>query len=245
LIAISKEESEMWPNSDMSIVRFFVQSPEYRNIGLNLVTLGALGALVCTCAQAWGMMRQMKAIHREQSGESIPFCLISYLVFFLAALAVYGMYLNSVTIVFAGAVLAALNLGILVRLSFYKEVSPREIAIVAVSVLMVPAMILFPQKKAMYLAFSAGSVFLSTRQPLQIWRNRSAGVVRLSYLMSFLISGVFWTIFSHSIGDWAMKLVCLASTVVAGVTIVLWFRYRSGIAVDAVAGFGEDHHERY
>jgi len=221
----------MWPVTDLLIVRFFIQSTEYRNIGLNLATLGSLGAIACTCAQAWGIIRQMKAINSEESGESMPFGLFSYLVFFLAALAVYGMYLNSVTIVFAGSLLAVLYLGVLVSLSFYREVSLRELAMVALSVLMVPAMIVLPDKQSLYLAFSVGSVFLSLRQPWEIWRNRSTGVVRLSYLLPFLLSGVFWTIFSHSIGDWAMRLVCLTSTVVAGVTMVCWFRFRPGTAV--------------
>ena len=216
----------MWSTSDLVIVRFLVQSPEYRNIGLNLVTLGSLGAIACTCAQAWGTLGQMKAIHREESGDSIPFGLFSYLVFFLAALAIYGMFLNSVTIVFAGSILAVLNLGILVSLSFYRDVSSKELAMIAVSILMVPAMILCPDKKALYLVFAVGSVFILIRLPLEIWRNRSAGVVRLSYLISFLLSNVFWTIYSHSIGDKAMKVICLSSTVVAGVAVILWFRYR-------------------
>jgi hypothetical protein len=72
----------MWFNRDVLIVRFLVQSPEYRNIGLNLVTLGSLGAIACTCAQAWGTLGQMKAIHREESGDSFPFGLFSYLIFF-------------------------------------------------------------------------------------------------------------------------------------------------------------------
>jgi uncharacterized protein with PQ loop repeat len=216
----------MLSDSNISIVRFLVQSPEYRYIGLNLVTLGSLGALACTCAQAWGTLGQIKAIHREESGDSIPFGLFSYLVFFLAALAVYGVYLNSVTIVFAGTILAVLNLGVLVSLSFYRDISSRELAMVAVSILMVPAMIMSPDKKALYLLFAVGSVFISIRLPLEIWRNRSAGVVRLSYLMSFLLSNVFWTIYSHSLGDRTMNLICLSSTVVAGVAVILWFRYR-------------------
>ena len=227
----------MWSTSDVSIVRFIVQSHEYRNIGLNLVTLGSLGAIMCTCAQAWGILGQMKVIHREESGDSMPFGLFSYLVFFLATLAVYGMYLKSVTIVFAGVVLALLHLGLLVSLSFYRDVSMKDLALVALSILMVPAMIVVPDKNALYLIFAIGSVFISGRLPLEIWRNRSAGVMRLSYLMSFLISNVFWTIYAHAIGDGTMELICLSSTVVAGAAIVLWFRYKSGIIADPVVGY--------
>lgn len=212
-----------------AIVRFILDSKEYRNFGFNPMTLGSLGAVTCTGVQAWGLAGQMKAIRTERSAESMPFDMFAYSLFFLWSLVCYGIHLKSLTLVFCCSVLGALYLEVLVLLSVYSEISSGEIVLLAASALMVPAMILLPQKRTMYLIFDAGVVLFSLRQPWEIWKNRNAGVVQLGYLAAFLVSGFFWSVYSYAIRDWAMSAVCTGSTVLTGITLAFWVRFRPGM----------------
>lgn len=199
---------------------------EWQNWGWNALIIGSLGTIIFTFIEGWGLWKQNESIWSSRSGESVSISWFSFIAFFCFAFFVYGLYIRSIAVILNGATLGILHIPILWGLWKFKRFSFQEKSIFVISFLMLPAMIFFPGKDEVYLAIAVGTLFAALAQPWEILHNKSAGVVDIRLIIVYLLSTVFWVIYSFSVDRYAMKITTSVALVILTLTFILWVKYR-------------------
>lgn len=198
---------------------------ELRNLGWNVMTFTFVFTLICTALEAFGLYEQRKKIWTEKSGASVSVLWFSFLLGLYAAVVVYGQSIDSVALRIDGGVLALSTVPILLGLAKFKGFTTFEKIAAALLVAGIAAMIALPYKTEFFLAYSFGNVAVALKQPWEIWRNKSRGVLDQKLLFAFLVVTVGWSVYAFVFGDLALMIVCPSLTVVVILTLVLWYRY--------------------
>ena len=69
------------------MIDFLRSTVEWKNWGMNVLTISALGTLVLTVVQARSFAKQAKAIWNSGKGDSVSVTMFGYLQFYLVAFA--------------------------------------------------------------------------------------------------------------------------------------------------------------
>lgn len=199
---------------------------EFAQFGWNALTVGFLGTVLFTFAEAWGLWQQKRAIWENRSGESVSVIWFLYVAAVLVVMTIYAITINSITLTFNGLVLGILHAPILIGLWRFKGYTKIEKTVGVCCLIAVTVMLASPFKDWFYLLFSAGNILFSLAQPYEIWKNKDSGVVEVKLLAVYLASTLFFIIYSFAIGDWVLKIISPAYLVIITLTILVWFRYR-------------------
>jgi uncharacterized protein with PQ loop repeat len=197
-----------------------------QRLGPNPYTVIFLGTIVFTLLTGWYLVKQYKKIRKnpEKAGKSVnfPWFISSALMFLM--IIVYGFMLNDFAMKFNG-LLSLLHIPTLKRLSKYKPFGIMEKATTLVFSLLI--FWLFFAKNKQMVVFIALSIRVVpyVLQPLEIYNNRSRGVVDIGLILIYMLSSFFWS--SYFI--WTHKLL-LASNgaiyfLITLATTILWFKF--------------------
>jgi len=199
---------------------------ELEHLGLNLITFTLILTLCCTTAEAFGLRQQRKAIWEEQSGASVSVSLFCYMTCIYFVTALYGISVNSVALMVDGTILSLSCVPILIGLWKFKGFTGREKA-VGLACLAVPFIMHWsPRKDIVYLALCLFNIVPILAQIWEMWRERSSGVVSISFLWTVFATLSVWSVYGFVFGDWAMQVAYPSILAVIVLAIVTWYRFR-------------------
>lgn len=199
---------------------------ELQQLGLNAVTVGALGVIFFAFVQAWGLWQQKKTIWKNQSGQSISVTWLSYFTCLDVVVFIYGWSINSIAMMVNGG-LIFLYVLIMIGLWKFKGFSKLEKFLGICLLIVIVVTIFIPAKDWMFLIVSFGSILSLIMQPYEIWKNKNSGVVEIKLIIVYLISTTFWIIYGYTINDWVLKIICPSYFVIFSITVCFWFIYRN------------------
>lgn len=179
---------------------------EIQNFGVNFLTAVFFVTLFFTILQGYALIKQNRKIIKNRSGKSVSFIFFSYFSFSAIAIIFYGLNKDSLALTINGLV-GFIGLAIIVNVWRFKKVSLKEKFIGFGSSIIIPIIILIPQKDELYLICGliiSGSLLL---QVLEIWKNRDSGSVHPSQAIVSLFSSSFWLSYGFMVGLWPMKII--------------------------------------
>lgn len=202
------------------------QTVEYQNWGWNATTVSALGIVILTIPEIWGLWKQNRAIWTKHSGESVSIVWFSYGLYYFAACMIYDISIRSAASVFNAVALASLHIPILTGLWKFKRYTAREIQLHVLSVAMPILMLAWPQKTAMFMVFSMGAIAAMLAQPLELIATKKQGVVEIRLLVGYILPAGFFCVFGFAIGNWAFLTTSGSAMLILVWTAALWWMYR-------------------
>ena len=208
-----------------NIIGIFKETLEYKNLGLNALTISAIATIIFSLLQAYGILKQGKEIRQKKSGESIApiFFVYNFLYFFIFF--IYGLYENSIAIILNGA-LSFLYLPILVGLNKYKGFTKKEILLSLSMLPIVPAMFIYPEKNQLLFFFSGLSIIVVIRQFKELLRKKDLGALSLKYIWMFFITSIFWCMYFMATKKWLLEIPCLTGTMLYALILVMQRRWK-------------------
>lgn len=179
---------------------------EWREWGLNFVTVGAIATCFFTILQGIGIWKQNLRVRREKSGESVSVIFFSYSLFYFFAFAVYGIAKQSIAMTFNGA-LGFVSIPMIAALWRYKRFTKIESASFAVFPLMIPAMILMEEERdILLLIFLVGGLFSIARQAYEAWESSDTSKIDPIFIAIFMATNAFWLLYAIAIDSLALKI---------------------------------------
>ncbi len=196
-------------------------------MGLNALTISFFGTILFTLIEAWGAWDQKKEIWRKKSGVSVPVSLFIFNLFIFAVIFTYGISINSLALMFSGAVMAPIHIPILIGLYRFKGFSSQEKIFFWAMLLIFLVDVLLPYKAFFFFSLSLIYIGVAILQPYEIWKEKSSGAVSVKMLWSYWVGTTFWIIYGFSFNNLPLKITSSLYLLVTTVTIILWYKYRS------------------
>ena len=203
----------------------FTELIEFQQFGWNKATVGAIAVLFFTIAEAFGLLKQNKAIWEYKSGESIANTLFIYFSFMFAIFVVYGSKRKEGAVIVNG-LLFIFFIPILCGLHKFKGFSAADKLLMLVGVISLGAMLFLRIKELIFVIYSLGGIIALAAQPWEIWKKKSSGVVEIKLLIIYFVSTLFWIVYSSSAKDYPLMLIAVLSILILSATIILWFYFR-------------------
>ena len=208
------------------VLRHWMQDTvEWQNWGWNALTVSFIATVAFTVFQGWGVWKQNETIRMRRSGESVSVLLFAYFSCVFFSFLYYGFIVRSIAAACNG-LLGFLHVLVLASLWRFKGFTSTEKVVVAALPLMIVAMATVPWKNTLLLLIMAGSLLPLAQQPIEMWRNKSAGAVDMRFVSIFMASTIFWTIYAFAIDNWVLKVINPSALAILVVTSSLWYRYR-------------------
>ena len=199
---------------------------EFANFGWNALTISFVGIIFFSLLGTWGLYHQNKKIWNNRSGESVSVKWFIMYVFLYIAFLIYGMGQNSAALMFHGIVRIIFNVPILIGLYCFKGFTKTEWSIFFFLAVCTFVMAIFPRSGLLFLLFAYGGATAAATQPWEIWRTKSSGKVSIKLVIIYMVSSLFWGIYSFAFDDLVMKIVFISYFTVYAITARLWFKYR-------------------
>jgi uncharacterized protein with PQ loop repeat len=209
---------------------------EYQGFGSNILTAGAIGAMIVLIWESYGIIAQIRKIWHERAAEALSSYMFGYTAAFMAASIPYGIATKSATIVISAGVVFLLHLPIMWGIMTFRGYTLKESVITCTFFLMVIAMIAMPSwMDAFYLAFSIGTLYAFGTQAWQIWREKSAGTLEIKLILVYMASSVFWGCYAFAAGLVPLMILNPLFFMLMLLIVLLWRRYKNNGATVAVA----------
>ena len=199
---------------------------EFDNFGWNVLTLSFFATIVFSLLGVFYLWRQFTEIWSNKSGKSVSVTWICYFLFGYIATLFYGVHKDSLALVISAALRIPISALVLFGLWKFKGFKKIDQGIFFGSIVLMIAMIFSSEKVWFYLFFSFGSVISLATQPIEIWKNKSSGVVVIKVFVIYAISCLFWIPYAFITRNWALEFIVFSFFVISIATIILWFRYR-------------------
>jgi len=198
---------------------------ECQNWGMNALTVSAIGTVFFTFWQLYAACVQSKKVWSEKSAQSVSLQLFTYNLFYLVTFLIYGAYKNSLAIMINGLLFIAF-LPAVIGIWKFKKTKLREKIIALLYSLIIPAMIILPQKDLVVLASLSGIALFLVIQLWDIIREGDFGALSVEFIVIYLATNAFWLAFSITIKNVPMVLFSAVVIVIYSVCLYLFFRYK-------------------
>lgn len=199
---------------------------ELAQFGWNAVTIGLLGTILFGFVEAWGLWEQKREIWLQKSGQSLSVTWIVYGACLMTAGVLYGLSKSSIALIVGSGLPGLMHIPILIGLGKFKGFTKRERVLFGSLIAALVLMAIVPRKDWFFLLFAFGSIASSAMQPIEMWKNKNAGVVAVKLIGAYLLGTVFWVLYAFAIGDWVLMIICPAYLVILTATLCLWATYR-------------------
>lgn len=191
-----------------TVLEWLQSTSEARMLGWNWQTIVTCCAIGIALIQAWSVHIQRMEIEARRSLDSVdvPMFLCTgcyFLMFFY-----YGIHKDGLAIVVNGAQ-GFLYVTVFIAFWKYRTVEMmtwKVIAVGAVSVLMIPIMIIIQNKESFLMFALAILLGALAKQARTILKNDSMGAVSVTYVATFLVSCVFWLAYATAVGEWPLQV---------------------------------------
>lgn len=185
------------------MVDFIRNSVEIQHWGWNIGTIGAVGTFVFTLLQAVGFSTQARSIWKSRSGASVSIPMAGFWGVYFICFFIYAIDAKSIAMVWNCTLLFPV-LVMIAGLWKYKRDAFRDWAIVGLCMLGIPAMIWFPKDAVLTSLFVIAFAVL-LHQALDVRKN-GPGVLHPAYIVIFILTGLFWLVFTITIGNWVIAI---------------------------------------
>ena len=208
------------------IISIIEETLEYKNLGLNALTISAIATILFTLLQSYGILKQGKEIRQKKSGESITPIFFVYNFFYFFIFFIYGLYENSIAMTLNGA-LSFLYLPILAGLKKYKGFSKKEIFLSLIMFLIVPAMFIYPERNHLLFFFSGISIIVVLKQFRELLKEGTFGALSIKYIWMFFVTSIFWCIYFAATEKWLLEIPCIIGTSLYAFVLILEKKLRT------------------
>lgn len=198
---------------------------EIQNFGWNISTFIFLVIIFFALFGVWGLINQTKKIWNNKSGKATSVTWYAVFMFMFASFLVYGIEQNKLGLIFMGVVRVLFYIPVLVGLWKFKKFKHIETFVIICLFAMLSYMIFSDNKAIMFLVFSYLGVGATALQPLEIWQERSAGVVSIKLLLIYSVSGLFWIAYGFILFDLPVLLMSVSLVIIYIITIALYFKF--------------------
>jgi uncharacterized protein with PQ loop repeat len=196
----------------IKIFELFKNAIEYKEFGLNALTISASATILFSLLQGYGILGQSNKIWKTKSGEALSGTFFFYNFFYFLIFLIYGINQKSIAMSFNGA-LCFLYIPILIGLRKYKGFSKGEKITAGFMSLIVPAMILYSQKHQLLFLFSLIAIVAIVNQFKEIFKTGDFGALSRKYIWMFFITSIFWSIYFAATENWLLEIPCVTGTV--------------------------------
>jgi len=171
--------------------------------------------------------RQLVITHR--SGESISIPWLLYFVVLHGIVLLYGWSIHSVALIVNG-LLTFCAVPLLISLWEFEGFTIIEYVLSGFFSIILIGAATTSFKEYFFFWASLGGVAVALLQPLEIWKNKSSGVVDLKIHITSFVSAVFWILYGYKMHIWVLQITSYAYLVIAAITIMFWILYRSELS---------------
>jgi len=205
---------------------FLANFDEYQNWGMNALTVSAIGTVFFTFWQLYAAVAQSKKVWSERSAQSVSLQLFTYNLFYLVSFLIYGAYKNSLSMMINGLLFIAF-LPAVIGIWKFKKTRLREKIIALLYSLIIPAMIILPQKDLVVLISLSGIVLFLAFQLWDIIKEGEFGALSVEFVVIYLATNAFWLAFSITIKNAPLIFFNAVVMIIYSVCLFLFFRYKN------------------
>ena len=202
------------------------QTIEWKLWGWNLATLTFLFTVLFTLIDGWGYKKQSETIWEKESAESVSVIVFFYSASVCYSYTIYSVFIGSVAVLFNGLVLGYNIFFLVWGILKFKNLTVTEKILCTLFSPMILAMLFLPWKDGMFFIFMMGGMFSLVTQPLEMWRNKSAGAVDIRAMTVFTLGVFFWSAYGFAIEKLAIAIPSMIALVLYGLITLLWFKYQ-------------------
>lgn len=206
------------------MVEFIRNSVEFREWGINILTLSSIATIILTVFQGYGLMSQNQQIWKMKSAESISELYFSFNLFYFSSFVIYGISQNSLAMIFNG-LLGIIYIPIIVGILKFKKIPKNKKISMALMAIMVPAMAIFENKNLFISILLIGILLLLFRQLAEIAILRNRGALSLKFILVFLATTVFWLIYAIMIANLPLAIFNLIAMISFIFLLYFYFKY--------------------
>jgi len=207
-----------------SLIEIIKNTVEYKNIGLNVITISFLATILITSFQIRAAIKQNRKIKKNESSESWTITLFAYLCFYYLSFIFYGFSENSITLFLSGLP-GFLYIPIMIRVWKYKKKSWPDVLASLFLSLIIPLMIISDDRGVLLIImFGIGAVAMLA-QTYQMIKSNDFKDVEPEFLISFFVSSLFWLIYASAIGDELVQFSSGLTLVFLFFFIILYYRW--------------------
>lgn len=179
---------------------------ELENFGVNLLTVTFVVTLFFTALQSFALFKQNQKIVKNSSGKSVSFIFFSYYGFAAMAVIIYGLFERSLAL-FINGFMGFIALAIVINILRFEKISKRKKIFGLGSVVVIPLIIILPQKDSLFLIVGMIINLTLFLQILEIWKNKSSGSVHPGPALVSTFSNFFWLSYSVVADIWPMQII--------------------------------------
>ncbi|MFA5155152.1 MAG: hypothetical protein WC453_01855 [Patescibacteria group bacterium] len=187
------------------IIQFLQKSVEVGNFGFNLTTASALLTIVLSTYQMWGVTQQIKTINRKRSAEMIIMPLFVFGFYYLYIALLYGLYAGRLAVVYNG-LSTFFYLAMLMAAWRYQKMKPIDYLTLSLFSLMIPMMIMIPDKKSAYMSCAAVMLLGMLIQLIYVIVKKKKGVLETKLIDAYIVTNSSWLIYGILTRDWAFQI---------------------------------------
>ena len=206
----------------MHFLQHFV---EYQGWGMNALTISALGTFFFTFLQGGGTVDQTKKIWSEKSAKAVSLQLFSYNTAYFFAFFFYGIEKNSLAMIF-NSLLGVIFIPIVIGILRFEKHSVGQKILAGSYFLLIPLMILLPQKDLVILIGLFGIGAFLSLQIGDVISAKSFGALSIKFMVIFLSTNCFWFVYAIGIHNIAFIAFNGLAIVLYSLAICLYFKYR-------------------
>ena len=208
-----------------TISQFFKNAIEIKNFGFNIITISAIITIILSTYQMWGITKQIATIKRRKSAESIFMPLFIFAFFYLTTTIMYGVYTYKLSVIYNG--LNSLFFFIVLLMAWrYKKVNTTDILSLLIFSLMIPAMIIVPNKKLAYMGCASIMLLGALSQLILLIRNKKRGSLEPKLFNVYIVTNSSWLIYGIITKDWVFQLSNSISVTIMILIAVLLRKYK-------------------
>jgi len=197
---------------------------EFQNFGLNALTISAAVTIFFSLVKGYGVFRQGKEVWEKRSGENVSPIFFSYNFLYFLIFLVFGLQEMSLAIIANGS-LCLFYLPILVGLKKFRGFSKKELGMITLMSLVIPAIFLFEKERVVF-AFSICGGIAIFIQGKEIIKERSFGAFSIRYLQTFFAASLFWGIYYACTNNYWLGFLNGCEVIILGIALALERHWR-------------------
>lgn len=203
---------------------------ELSMFGFNVQTVGFCGTLLFTTLAFFAQLAQCRTLYARPerraaslAGSFYVYCLGAY-----ATAGVYGLASGRLALVYNGGMLASVYAPIVYGIWKQRGFRRIEWALFCVGIALVVAMAFTTTRSLQNVVFGAsfvGFVAVSVSVPLELYRRKDPGVVRVEPFIISTVSTAFWIVYAFATADPVLRIACPTLFSIMLTSLFLWVRY--------------------
>ena len=199
---------------------------EFQNWGFNLLIISSLMTMIFSVFQGYGFIKQSQKIWREKSAKAIspPFFFLFF--FYFIAFIFYGMYKNSLAMVFNG-LLFITCIPVVIGIIKFKKIKLVDWLAFFASATIIPIILVIKEKDTFIFSLLLVSLIVLSLQLLTIFKTKSSGSIEIKFIVIFFVTGLCWFIYACYIHNWALQIFNFCAVLIYLAIIILYYKYNS------------------